>query len=154
MKNQTALIISVVVLIAVLGGGFLVVKNFLKPTNTPTSSDAPKIEYPPVDSSVEVNVKLKSDGKSVILSVAKIPAGTDSIDYEFNYITGEGLPKGAIGKIRNSDISGEAATKDVLLGTCSTGGKCTYDTGVKSVKVTLLFHNSDETKQFVKEFTL
>jgi len=132
MKNKTALYVSIGVLVLVLIGGFVVIKEFKKAPPT-IGEEEQQVELPQVDPSVKVDVKPKLDGKSIILAVSKIPANTTSIEYELNYTTGEGLPKGALGKIT---LNGKTEIeRDILLGTCSTGGKCTYDTGVTSISV-------------------
>lgn len=152
MKNKTVLYVSVGVLLFVVVGGVLVVKIFNKPVSPPPQAEEEVVNLPPVDSSVVVDLKPKADSKSVVLSVSKIPAGTDSLEYELSYLTGAGLPKGALGKITLGDKT--EVTRDILLGTCSTGGKCTYDTGVTSVKLVLKFNSASGSTQFSKEYPL
>ncbi len=155
MKNKTALIISLVVLVLVIVGGYLLVKSMFKPAEQTQTQEEPTVNLPPVDESVKVDLKRAGDGKSVNLTVSNIPDNTESIEYEMNYITSAGLPKGAIGKIKSSDMQGKTeVTKNVLLGTCSTGGKCTYDTGVTKVNLVLKFNITGGAKQFTKEFPL
>jgi hypothetical protein len=155
MKKNAALIISLVILILVLVGGFLFVKSLFKPAPQTTTEEEQVTNLPPVDESVKVNLTKSSDGKSVDLTIAGIPDNTESIEYEMNYTTGAGLPKGAIGKIKSTDISGKVeVAKNILLGTCSTGGKCTYDTGVTKVNLVLKFNITDGAKQFIKEYPL
>src|SRR3989344_402419 len=151
MKNKSALIISVVVLAVVLIGGFLVIKNLTQPVAPVIEEEEEVSNLPPADPSIVVNVTPKSDGKAVIMTIAKIPLGTQSIEYEFNYTTGEGLPKGTIGKI---DVNGKSELeREILLGTCSKN-KCTYDTGVTSVNVVLRFNHPDGATQLSKDFSL
>ena len=151
-KNKSALYLSIGLLILVVIGGFFVIKSFKKPATQPSEETEQKVELPPADPSITVDLKPKPDGKSVFLTVSKIPSNTESIEYELSYLTGEGLPKGALGKITlngKTDIE-----RDILLGTCSTGGKCTYDTGVKSVNLVLKFNTSQGATQFTKEYSL
>ncbi|MEK7166258.1 MAG: hypothetical protein AAB874_05625 [Patescibacteria group bacterium] len=152
MKNKSALYISVAVLLLVLIGGYLIIKNLSNKPAPVEEEEVIQVELPPADPGIEVDLKAKPDGKSVILTVAKIPSTTDSVEYELSYLTGEGLPKGALGKI---SLNGKTElTRDVLLGTCSTGGKCTYDLGVTAVKLVLKFNSPSGATQFSKEYPL
>lgn len=151
MKNKNALIASIVVLILVLGGGFLLVKNLTKPSDTKVEEEELSENLPPVDSLVVVDLTSKGDKQSVTLSVSKIPEGTESLEYELSYLIGEGLPKGALGKI---SLEGKSEIiRDILLGTCSRN-VCTYDKGVTSVKLVLKFNHSEGASQFTKEYPL
>lgn len=131
-------------------GGLMIVKgsNKVRPQATP----APKnLDLPDVDPSVVVDLNAAKDNKSVVLSVKNIPEGTEAIEYELSYLTGEGLPKGALGEIKlNSDTEIE---RDILLGTCSRN-TCTYDTGVTSVKLVLVFNHPDGDSKFVRDYPL
>lgn len=129
----------------------MLVKNLTKPV-TPAPEDIGISEnLPPVDASVMVDLKPKGDNQAVILTVSKIPTGTESLEYELSYLTGEGLPKGALGKI---SLDGKLEiSRDILLGTCSRN-VCTYDKGVTSVKLVLKFNNAKGATQFSKEYPL
>lgn len=150
-KNKSALIISLGLLALIIAGGIFIAKATKKPAVTQIEEEE-QVELPPADPSIVVDLKPKSDGRSVLLTISRIPSSTESIEYELSYITGEGLPKGALGKIT---LSGKTnIERDILLGTCSTGGKCTYDTGVKSVSLVLKFNSPDGSTQFTKEYPL
>lgn len=151
MKNKTALIASVVILVLVLGGGFLLVKNLTKPAPDTTEEEEFAADLPPVDSSVVVTLEPKADKTAVVLSASNIPDGTDSLEYELSYNNEEGLPKGALGKIELDSKS--EVTRDILLGTCSRN-VCTYDKGVTAVKLVLKFNHPDGDTQYTKEYPL
>ena len=152
MKNKTALYVSIGILVLVLVGGVIFVKGLTKKGPTLPQEEEQQVELPPVDPSVIVNLTPKPDGRSVFLTVSKIPTSTTSIEYELSYTTGEGLPKGALGKIT---LNGKTEVeREILLGTCSTGGKCTFDTGVTSVKLILRFNADSGATQFTKEYPL
>lgn len=150
-NNKTALYVSLgLLIIAILAGGFVLIKQLTK-AQPQKAEEEIKTELPQVDASVVVDLKPKSDNKSVILSVSNIPAGTESIEYELSYTTDKGLPKGALGKIDLKGVS--EITRDILLGTCSKN-TCTYDTGVKSVSLVLRFNSVEGTSQYTKEYSL
>lgn len=152
MKNKNALIASVVLLLVVIVGGVMVVRWLGAPGNPQSEEEEQRVQLPPADPSIVVDLQSKPDSRSVILTVSKIPKGTTSVEYELSYLTDEGLPKGALGKI---DLNGKTeVNRDILLGTCSTGGKCTYDTGVTSVQLVLRFNHPDGATQFSHEYPL
>ncbi len=151
MKNKSTLIISVLVLLLVIGGGVLLIKNLTRSATLPIEEVDQNENLPPVDDSVIVELKPGEAKQAVILTVSNIPSGTESLEYELSYLTGEGLPKGALGKISldgKSEIS-----RDILLGTCSRN-VCTYDKGVMSVKLVLKFNSAKGASQFSKEYSL
>lgn len=151
MKKNTTLLVSLGVLILVIGGGVLLVKSLSMPVSTSPEEEEEVVQLPPADPSIEVTLGKGSDSKSVDLTVAKIPTGTESVEYELSYITGEGLPKGALGKI---SLSGkDNVARNILLGTCSRN-TCSYDTGVTSVKLVLRFNHPDGATQLTKEYPL
>lgn len=151
-SNNPMLIASFGILVLVLLGGIVIVKNLNKKvTPAPVAEVSQQTDLPPVDASVTVDLKPRADGKAVTLSVSKIPSGTNSIEYELSYTTDKGLPKGALGKIQldgKSEIS-----REVLLGTCSKN-VCTYDTGVTAIKLVLRFNADSGSSQFSKEYSL
>ena len=151
MKKNPAIFISLGVLILVLGGGFLVIKNINKSAPQQEIEEGISEDLPFADPSIVVDLKAKADGKEVVLSVSKIPADTESIEYELSYLTGEGLPKGALGKIT---LDGKTEIeREILLGTCSKN-VCTYDKGVTKVSLVLKFNGTSGATQFRKEYDL
>ncbi len=151
MKHKTT-IIAAIVLLGVLSGGFFVIRSSPKTQPQPSSTKKLNLDLPDVNPAVVVNLQKTADGKSVVLTITHIPEGTTSIEYELSYNTEEGLPKGVLGEI---ELHGNTQVeRDILLGTCSAGGRCTYDTGVTQAKVVLIFHHPNGNSKFVKEYPL
>lgn len=153
MKQNTALYVIVgVLVVALIGGGFIASKFMGKRTDqTPVEEEEEITSLPPVDASVEVNLVSKADKRNVILTVTNIPSGTSSIEYELTYNTGAGLPKGSLGKIETAGKS--SLEREILLGTCSKN-TCSYDTGVTQVSLVLKFNSADGASQYTNEFPL
>lgn len=150
MKNKTALYVAIVVLVVVLIGGYAVVKILTKPAPE-TQEEQEILDLPPADSSIIVDLKKRADDKYLILTVSKIPSGTDSIEYDLSYDTDKGINTGAYGKV---DLNGKSEiTKEILLGTQSKNN-FKYDTGVTSVDLVLKFNHPDGASQFTKTFSL
>lgn len=124
--------------------------NKPKPKNEEPQEDVlPKSEIiPTVDANVEVMLIPKSN-KEVVLTINKIPSGTTSIEYELSYLAKGDLPKGVIGTIPIE--TEENIERSITLGTCSSG-KCVYDQGVESIKVSLKFVGDYGSRVFEKEF--
>ncbi len=101
-----------------------------KKETTPTKT-AKKIPFqeeliPTVDPSVQVSVKAGSGKKKFNLHIEGIPAGTTSLEYVITYETKDGGLPGISGTVDIPANSSEYEKKDLLLGTCSTGGACVY----------------------------
>lgn len=105
---------------------------------------------PTIDESVIVNLTSQNK-KEVILIVRSLPSGTSSVEYELSYLAKGDLPKGAIGTIPIEKEN--SIERKITLGTCSSG-RCVYDEGVKSVKVSLKFVGNYGNRLFEKEFTI
>ena len=131
------------VVISVLIAGFAVLK--LRPS-TPTPeiqlTPTPTIALPTVSPDVKVELIPKNSNREVTLKISGISSDITSIEYEFTYMTGAGLPKGVLGKITLKEGEREVVRDDIVLGTCSSG-HCVYDTGVTGIDLTLKF-NSDQ----------
>lgn len=147
------LIIGIIVLIVILiGGGIVWVRQAAVPSEEVEVLPTPTVALPTISDDVEVNFTIRKDRPAAILSIKGIPADVESIEYELTYVTGVGLPRGVLGKIR---LSGEknVTRDDIVLGTCSSG-KCVYDTGVASVDLSLKFNTADGSRVFQKTYSL
>lgn len=144
--------ISLVIIIIIGLVVLFMVFNKPKPKKEEPQDDVlPKSEIiPTVDQSVEVILTSKNN-KEVVLKINKIPLGTTSIEYELSYLAQGDLPKGVIGTIPLGNE--ESIKRSITLGTCSSG-KCVYDQGVESIKVSLKFIGEYGIRIFEKEFGL
>lgn len=145
--------IAVILLIGV--GGFFIVKGKSNISNTNTAVDEalPNTQaLPTIDINVIVSLTADKLKREVTLSIEGIPQGTNSIDYEMSYLAQGDLPKGVIGTI---EVDGKSHIEKtgITLGTCSSGA-CTYDKGVKSIKVALKFNSASGSKIFEEEFEI
>jgi len=107
---------------------------------------------PTVDSSVRVDLKTKTPGKEVVLTVENMPKGSESFEYSLSYETRQQGTQGVIGTVvlKASDASYE---KNITLGTCSSG-KCVYHEVVGKVMLSLKFVGSYGERIFEKEYSL
>ncbi|MBI4067498.1 hypothetical protein HY407_03870 [Candidatus Gottesmanbacteria bacterium] len=154
LKKFHFIIIGVVLTLLVIG--FLTFKNLNSSEVNETDDLATPTEaLPTIDSSVVVDLDFTANKKSMILTISNIPEGTETIDYEISYLTGEGLPKGNIGSLK---VEGKSEVKrsgeELTLGTCSRG-KCVYYEGVTKVSLSLKFKKSDGSAAiFQKDYDL
>lgn len=149
--KRNVLIVLVVFLVLLLGGGIWVRKISI-PSDETEVLPTPTVALPTISDAVEVDLMIRKDRPAVVLSIKGIPSDVESIEYELTYITGAGLPRGVLGKIR---LSGETyvTRDDIVLGTCSSG-KCVYDVGVTSVDLSLKFNTASGNRVFQKTYSL
>lgn len=142
----------IVFVILLLGGGIVWVRKATLPTELPEILPTPTVALPTISDDVEVAFVIRKDRPAAVLSIKRIPSDVESVEYELTYITGAGLPRGVLGKIR---LNGEknVIRDDIVLGTCSSG-KCVYDTGVTSVDLSLKFNTSSGSRVFQKTYSL
>lgn len=76
----------------------------------------------PVSQRPYVTMVPSNDGRNIELVVAGLNKPASSAEFELEYTSGD-LIQGAFGSI---DLAGESGSYDILLGSCSTGGTCTY----------------------------
>ncbi len=109
---------------------------------------------PTVDASVKVSVKTGSSNKKFNLIIAGIPSGTRSLEYVVTYETKAGELPGISGTVDITDDSGNFEKKDLLLGTCSSGGACVYHELAGPLSVTVKFSGSYGERLFENAFEL
>lgn len=142
MKNKTILLIlGVFILIVLVGGGYYMFgRTSSKPVDT-----TPLIEQENIPSIAPEDIGLtlmaRADKKAIKFEIEKID-GIQSIDYEISYLAKGNIPRGAIGTVTVKPGDEKISTNYIDLGTCSSG-KCKYDEGVNSVKVTLRINKTD-----------
>jgi len=147
IKKQYLIIAGVVVFLLVISFWFFGRKNN---SNNQTSTISPtEAVIPTIDSSVAVDLTSTTAGKEVLLSINKIPSGTNTIDYELSYQTTQQGLQGVIGTITITNDS--SYNKTITLGTCSSG-KCVYHQVLGKIKLTLKFTGEYGDKIFEKEY--
>jgi len=112
----------------------------------------PTIVLPTISENIKVDLKALQNNKVVVLKISGLSQKIDYVEYELTYTTGNGLPRGVLGKITTygkSDISRD----DIVLGTCSSG-KCVYDTGVDTIELSLKFNSLEGPSIFHETYQL
>ena len=156
-KNKHAVIVIGIILILALAGWFIT-RGGGNDNADESDKDSilPNAEViPTVDPSVKVSLEADALNQEVTITVEDLPEGTDSIEYEFTYDSfpdGSTKPK-AEGLIGELDIENDVASKQITLGTCSSG-VCRYHEGVKLVNVYLKFNGTYGAQIFEDEFEL
>jgi hypothetical protein len=110
----------------------------------------PSVSLPTISDDVKVDVKAKDGKKAVDIKITGIPSDIETIEYELIYQTGLGLSRGVNGKRRVQDLPIE----NITLGSCSTGGKCTYDEGVSEIDLVLKFNAPNGSSIYRKTFPI
>jgi hypothetical protein len=106
------------------------------PTPVPTLPPEP-VNVIPIEERAYGRIIPTADGRTLTVSLEKVNKEANEAEYEIEYQTGTVL-QGAGGSLDPSDLP---ATEDVLLGSCSAGGKCSYHEGVTGGQLTLRFED-------------
>ncbi len=155
LNKQMYIIVGVVVVLIIVVAAFFMMRGKKEQSQIQTAQVQPTQEViPTVDASVKVEVKSESDPKKFDMFIKGIPDKTKSLEYEISYETKEGEIQGFNSEV---DIKSGQTTyekKGFLLGTCSTGGKCTYHTVVGPLKVSIKFVGSYGQRLYENNFEL
>lgn len=93
----------------------------------------------------------RGDGHAVILAIQDNKKKSTNVEYEIEYNAGS-LVQGAFGTVDLTKTT-LPTNKEVLLGSCSTGGKCTYNSDVTGGSMILRFGSPDFTLKQEWSFT-
>jgi len=143
---------GIVALVLVLVVGTVLISTLgKKQTPTEVKQQIEQDVIPTVDASTKVALNQVEGKKEIELVVSGIPKNTSSVDYELSYETKQQGTQGVIGTI--STITGDTFTKQMTLGTCSSG-RCVYHEVVGAIHITLKFSGDYGQKILEKEISL
>lgn len=147
------IIISIIFIIVIVGLGLLA-SQYLNSSKKPEVEiiPTPSVTFPTISENIEVSLTHKNNNRAVMLKVKGLGADVETVEYELTYITGSGLPRGVLGKIKSQGES-ELTRDEIVLGTCSSG-KCVYDQGVTKVDLSLKINSAGGSSVFQKSYTL
>lgn len=139
MKRFT-LVASLILFAGVFAGCSKQPSSNATPGPTPRVKKVDKnINAEPIEKRPFVVLSPRGDGKAVTVSIRETKQGYKEGEYEIEYNSGS-LVQGAFGQLTLADGKAE---KEVLLGSCSTGGKCTYNPDVTGGTLILRFTSPD-----------
>lgn len=110
-----------------------------EPTPAPTAPPE-KVNTIPVDERPYALITPSSNGRNLTLLVDAIKKPAERGEYEIEYQSGN-LLQGAFGRL---DVEELPAEYDILLGSCSAGGKCTYHEDVTTGSIKLRFQDPEK----------
>ena len=139
--------LKIIALILCAGLVFSACKKKTDAGTNPTATQKPRktdknVNQEPVENRPFVRLLPREDGKAVTLQIVEVKKAAQDLEYEIEYSAGA-LLQGAFGSV--DSLSSLPVTKEILLGSCSTGGKCTYNTDVTGGDLTLRFGTPDYT---------
>jgi len=148
MQKQKMMILGgmIALLVLVVGGvsAYMLTRNKSadQTAQTPTTKKKKVDQYNviPVDERPFLSVRPTDGGRNIFLSIVTVKKPAESVEYELEYQAGE-LLQGAFGELTLGSLPAE---KDILLGSCSAGGACTYHTDVLGGTVVTRFSGSNE----------
>jgi hypothetical protein len=148
MQKQTMIIIAAILgILVVVGAGVgiysLTKKQPADQTTDTTTKKKKKLEnynVIPVEERPYLTIRPSDGGRNIFLSVNEVKKTADSVEFELEYQAGE-LLQGAFGQLPLTTLPSQ---KDILLGSCSAGGKCTYHTDVQGGSIITRFAGANE----------
>lgn len=143
---------GVVAVVIIIGFISFMLRSSTTPDEVVEEIPTPTMALPTISGDIDIALTPKSNNQAVVLKISKIPAGTETIEYELTYTTAAGLPRGVLGKI-TVDGQSSVTRDDIVLGTCSSG-RCVYDTGVTSIDLSLKFNSGESSSVFRKTYPL
>lgn len=156
MKKQNLITIGIIIAIFVVAiFGFIQLEKFRvrQAEKKPTVGYQPLsvVTVPAVETEkapeefVKVEIEKNLAKNAVVFTVSGLAKKEiTTLEYELTYET-----RGTIQGVNNGmepialKEGQDEFSKEIFLGTCSAGGKCVYDQGVKSVNLTLKLHSRD-----------
>ena len=154
--NNRSILIGICAALLVAGGvvGFLMMRQEAQPSNeipanvSPTPTEA--LQEAP--ETIEVSMAVNKARTAVTIDLSGLDNKYESLEYELQYMTGKG-PKGSLSGTKPISLkdSEDSFTREIELGTCSTGGTCTYYKDVRDFKLTLKLHTKEGDVQILQK---
>ncbi len=133
--------------LVVIGGGVFAYTRFHNgPTEeTEETSSKKRIQEPvnqiPVSERPYLTINPHADGRNITLAVETLKLPANEVEYELEYQAGS-LLQGAFGQFELDNLP---ARQQILLGSCSAGGACSYHEDVKGGSLLTRFSGGEET---------
>jgi hypothetical protein len=132
--------VAVAILLAIIGGIFVMrSKADPEPETTTERPKKKKITEPvniiEVSERPYVYLTPQADGRNIKITVATISKPADTFEYELEYQAGT-LLQGAFDQVELDNIP---TSTQILFGSCSAGGACTYHTDIRGGSLVLRF---------------
>lgn len=144
LKSKTLVVLAVAIL--VIGGiGAVLIIRSLGNKQGSVKQTPPKLEpinQIPTEDRPFTTIIPRADGREVRITINRLD-NFNKVEYELEYQAGS-LLQGAFGQI---DFMQEKApvSRNILLGSCSAGGKCSYHENVNGGTLLLRYQNGDTT---------
>jgi hypothetical protein len=134
------------VLLVVVGGVFAYTRFRSDSTEeTEATSSKKRIQEPvnqiPVSERPYLTISPHADGHNITLAVETLKLPAEIVEYELEYQAGS-LLQGAFGQFELNNLP---AREQILLGSCSAGGACSYHEDVKGGSLLTRFSGDKET---------
>lgn len=137
----------ILISLVVIGGGVFAYTRFRSrpAVENEAVSQKKRIQEPvnqiPVAERPYITISPQADGHNITLAVETLKLAADEVEYELEYQAGS-LLQGAFGQFELSTIP---AREQILLGSCSAGGACSYHEDVKGGSLLTRFTGEEVT---------
>lgn len=129
LKKVIPLVLAAIILIG--GGVFAFSKIKGDDKQAEETPKKQRLQLPentiPVEERPYLKISPHADGRNISLEILEVKKAANAVEYELEYQAGS-LLQGAFGEF---DLSSLPATEQILLGSCSAGGACTYHEDVQ-----------------------
>ncbi|MCD8485099.1 hypothetical protein LRY65_03985 [Candidatus Woesebacteria bacterium] len=143
--KKTWIILGIILVVLLGGGVFAATQFFGKPAEqaaAPTPTPVPeKVNTIPITERPYAQMIPSANGRNLTLVIGELKKPAAEGEYELEYQSGT-LLQGAFGRIDVEDLPG--AELDILLGSCSAGGKCSYHEDVTGGSLLLRFEDPEK----------
>ncbi len=146
MKKNKYLPLVIVGVVLLIGFGVFAFTKMNGKSDAPVAEEPTKkkritqeLDTIPVEDRPYIRVLPQANGRNVEIHVINTQLAADTMEYELEYQAGT-LLQGAFGSMEVTDLPAE---KDILLGSCSAGGACTYHEDVRGGTLLVNFTGGD-----------
>lgn len=140
------IIIFIIIFLTLASLGFLSYKLFFKkktpePVRAVISKRQELVNQLALEKRPYVTITPREDGKEISMTIFGLKNSEEKAEYELEYQAGT-MIQSAVGKINFLEEK-PPVTKKLLLGSCSAGGKCSYDKDVSGGSLALYFDGAE-----------
>jgi len=147
MNKQHLIIAGIVLLVGITLGlvGFFILQSNKKDSDSNTTQQPAKkkisepVNQISVDERPYLKLLPKADGRNIEIVAIEVKKPATAMEFELEYQAGT-LLQGAFGQI---EIDSLPASTQIMFGSCSAGGACTYHTDIKSGSLLARFDGTE-----------
>ncbi len=145
MKKKNIGVFIGIFIFIIIAGGYVGIQQIKKLTKPPEQTETKKKKITEPLNVIEVSkrpyilLKPTSDNHNIIITIEEVKIPSNIMDFELIYQSGDVVQ----GFFDSISFDKTPAQKKFLLGSCSSGGKCTYHTNISTGTLTARFSGKE-----------